>query len=194
VFLALASKNDRATVEQLFASRGDLLLSLADFSSIEIGWVSKAESVAAIADDLRIGTDALLFVDDNPGELAEVANSVPGVHLLLAGDPAGTERGLRYYPGLDPWVVSPVAAQRIGDLVAARRRQEHLALTKCSETGDATAYLAQLGTELRVSVDIQAAVSRLADLSGASTSSIPRSADWGRRRSPPTWQILLAAP
>lgn len=166
VFLGLASKNDRPTVEQLFASRGDLLLSLADFSSIEIGWMSKAESVAAIADDLRIGTDALLFVDDNPGELAEVAISVPGVHLLLAGNPTETERCLRYYPGLDPWVASSAAAQRIGDLEATRRRQEHLAVTRSGGTGDAAAYLAQLGTELRVGVDIQAAVGRLADLSG----------------------------
>lgn len=166
VFLALASKNDRSTVEQLFARRGDLLLDLDDFSSIEIGWVSKAESVANIADDLRIGTDALLFVDDNPGELAEVAISVPGVHLLLAGDPAETERCLRYYPGFDPWVASPAAAQRIGDLEAARRRQEHLAVTRSGGTGDAAAYLAQLGTELRVGVDIQAAAARLADLSG----------------------------
>jgi FkbH-like protein len=166
VFLALASKNDRPTVEQLFASRGDLLVSLADFSSIEIGWVSKAESVANIADDLRIGADALLFVDDNPGELAEVAISVPGVHLLLAGDPAETERCLRYHPGFDPWVASPAAAQRIGDLEAARRRQEHLAVTRSGGTGDAAAYLAQLGTELRVGVDIQAAIARLADLSG----------------------------
>jgi FkbH-like protein len=166
VFLALASKNDRPTVDQLFASRGDLLVSLADFSSIKIGWVSKAESVAAIADDLRIGADALLFVDDNPGELAEVAISVPGVHLLLAGDPAETERCLRYYPGLDPWATSPVAAQRISDLAAARCRQEHLAVTRFGATGDAAAYLAQLGTELRVGVDIQAAVARLADLSG----------------------------
>jgi FkbH-like protein len=166
VFLALASKNDRPTVEQLFSSRGDLLVSLADFSSIEIGWVSKAESVAAIADDLRIGADALLLVDDNPGELAEVAISVPGVHLLLAGDPADTERGLRYYPGLDPWAESQTAAQRIGDLAAARIRQGHLAVTRSGATGDVAAYLAQLGTELRVGVDIQAAVRRLADLSG----------------------------
>lgn len=166
VFLALASKNDRPTVEQLFSSRGDLLVSLADFSSIEIGWVSKAESVAAIADDLRIGADALLFVDDNPGELAEVAISVPGVHLLLAGDPTDTEQGLRYYPGLDPWAESQTAAQRIGDLAAARTRQGHLAVTRSGAAGDAAAYLAQLGTELRVGVDIQASIRRLADLSG----------------------------
>ena len=166
VFLALASKNDRLTVEQLFVSRGDLLLSLGDFSSIAIGWLSKAVSVVNIADDLRIGTDAVLFVDDNPGELAEVAISVPGVRLLLAGDPADTERCLRYYPGLDPWATSPAAAQRIGDLEAARLRQEHLAVTRLGGAGDAAAYLAQLGTELRVGVDIRAAVPRLADLSG----------------------------
>jgi FkbH-like protein len=39
-------------------------------------------------------------------------------------------------------------------------------VTRSGGTGDAAAYLAQLGTELRVGVDIQAAVARLADLSG----------------------------
>jgi len=87
VFLALASENDRETVEHVFGSRRDLAVSLADFSSVEIGWVSKAQSVAAIAAGLRIGADALLFVDDNPDGLAEVAISARGVHLLLAGDP-----------------------------------------------------------------------------------------------------------
>ena len=85
--MALASENDRETVEHVFGSRRDLAVSLADFSSVEIGWVSKAQSVAAIAAGLRIGADALLFVDDNPDGLAEVAISARGVHLLLAGDP-----------------------------------------------------------------------------------------------------------
>lgn len=166
VFLAVASKNDRPAVERLFASRPELSVHLADFSSIEIGWMSKADSVAAIADDLHIGADALLFVDDNPGELAEVAMSLPGVHLLIAGDPVATERGLRYYPGFDPWPASAAADKRIADLEAARRRQKHLAVTRSGATGDVAAYLAQLGTELRVGIDIPAAVNRLADLSG----------------------------
>ena len=64
------------------------------------------------------------------------------------------------------WAASPAAAQRIGDLAAVRLRQEHLAATRSGAAGDAAGYLAQLGTELRVGVDIQAAINRLADLSG----------------------------
>ena len=165
VFLAIASKNEPSMVEQLFASRRELTLALADFSAIEIAWTSKAESLVAIADDLHIGSDALLFVDDNPGELAEVAMSVSGVHLLLASDPAETERGLRYYPGFDPWPTSIESGNRIRDLAASRHREEHLTAARSGDTGDKTAYLAQLGTELRVGVDVEATAHRLADLS-----------------------------
>ena len=165
LFLALVSKNDQQTVEKLFASHPDLSIGLNAFSAVKIGWGSKAISVASVAADLRIGTDTMLLVDDNPGELLEVAASVPGVHLLLAGDAAQTDRGLRYFPGLDPWAVSSAAGQRISDLAATDRRTKHLEMTRSRARGEGTEYLAQLDTELVVHVDVATDTSRLADLS-----------------------------
>lgn len=47
-----------------------------------ISWGPKSESVRQIARSLDIGTDALIFVDDNPFERDEVARAVPGVEVL----------------------------------------------------------------------------------------------------------------
>jgi FkbH-like protein len=48
----------------------------------QIGWGPKSEGVRRLAERLDIGTDTLLFIDDNPFERAEVAEAVPGVETL----------------------------------------------------------------------------------------------------------------
>ena len=78
-----ASRNDIIEVEEAFR-RLPLGLSLTDFSATAVGWGSKARSLEDIARQLHIGVDSLLFLDDNPGELAEIAACVPGVRLALA--------------------------------------------------------------------------------------------------------------
>ena len=73
MLLALVSRNELADVEALFATRTDFPLRLAHFSAIEVSWGDKASALERIAHRLRIGPDAIVIVDDNPGELATVA-------------------------------------------------------------------------------------------------------------------------
>jgi FkbH-like protein len=163
IFLGLASKNDRDEVEGAF-DQLPLGLSLSDFSASAVGWGSKARSLEEIARQLHIGTDALLFLDDNPGELAEVAAQVPGVRLALARDPAHSARTITSYPGIDPWPGAD-AGRRASDLRAADERQHHLAQAVSASAQDTRAYLAALGTRLTVHVDDSVTVGRLAELS-----------------------------
>jgi FkbH-like protein len=77
----IASKNDHqhawAKLEQL---------GLAElFVYPRINWAPKSENVKKIAAQLNIGLDAIAFVDDNPFELEQVRQTVPGV-LCLAAD------------------------------------------------------------------------------------------------------------
>ncbi|MDQ6620739.1 MAG: HAD-IIIC family phosphatase, partial [Pseudomonadota bacterium] len=86
VYLALATRNEQADVEALFAARPDFPLRLGDFSSIQASWGSKAAAVSRIAEDLRIAPDAVIFVDDNAGELEEVAEALPVVTIHARTD------------------------------------------------------------------------------------------------------------
>jgi hypothetical protein len=53
----------------------------------------------SIARDLRIGVDALLFIDDNAGELASISAQLDGTRFLHAGaDPHVTWRALAAFP------------------------------------------------------------------------------------------------
>ena len=93
IFLALVSRNRPEDVERLFAARRDFPLQWEHFSARSIGWADKAGGVADAARALRIGVDSVVFVDDNPGELAAVASQLAGVRSLYAEtDAAATLR------------------------------------------------------------------------------------------------------
>jgi FkbH-like protein len=82
VLLAAASKNDHAPVSEALA-RPDLLFSPALLFPVEANWGPKSESLRRIAKAWKIGLDALVFVDDNELELAEVRQSLPEVECHL---------------------------------------------------------------------------------------------------------------
>jgi FkbH-like protein len=72
VLVGIASKNDPKIVEEVFAQREDLLLSRRSVFPLEVSWGSKAKAVARILSTWNIAADTVVFVDDNPLELAEV--------------------------------------------------------------------------------------------------------------------------
>lgn len=82
IVLAIASKNDAAVVEAAFAARsGDMAVGLQDFVVRRIDWTPKGGSIRAIAEELNIGLDAMLFIDDNPMEREQVRQTCPGVRV-----------------------------------------------------------------------------------------------------------------
>jgi FkbH-like protein len=91
VLLAVASKNDRAVVEEVF-KRQDLLVPPNKIFPIEVHWAPKSESVRRILSAWNVSADAVAFVDDAPLELAEVAAAHPGITCLQF--PTGDYKGL----------------------------------------------------------------------------------------------------
>lgn len=81
VLLGAASKNDPAVIEAAFA-RKDLIPTKEHLFPIEANWEPKSRSVARILSSWNISADSVIFVDDSPTELAEVAASHPGMECL----------------------------------------------------------------------------------------------------------------
>ncbi len=82
ILLAIASKNNEADVREMFATHSDLVLAWDDFAAHQVHWNDKAASVRAIAKELNIGLDSLVFFDDNPLERAWVREQVPDVIVV----------------------------------------------------------------------------------------------------------------
>jgi FkbH-like protein len=96
MLIGVASKNDPDLVDRVF-QRPDLLLPRARVFPLEVHWNAKSGSVARILDAWNIGADSVVFVDDSPMELAEVAAAHPGIQCLRfpKGDYAATLAMLR---------------------------------------------------------------------------------------------------
>lgn len=82
IFVALATKNNPADIEEVFRENSAMVLRWEDLAAVQINWRPKSENIRQIARDLNIGLDAVVFVDDNPFELEEVATHLPEVLCL----------------------------------------------------------------------------------------------------------------
>ena len=89
ILLAVNSKNDESVARAVFDEHPDALLKCDDFSCFKANWADKATNLRAIAKALNIGTDALVFVDDNQYEREQVRAALPEVFVPeVPEDPA----------------------------------------------------------------------------------------------------------
>lgn len=79
VMLAICSKNNPADVEEVWAKREDMVLRKEDFVAMRINWQNKAANIRELAQELNIGLDAMVFVDDNPTERELIRQQLPMV-------------------------------------------------------------------------------------------------------------------
>ena len=83
IYTAVCSKNNSSTLKnELEASGNGHLLNF--FTVIKADWNDKSISIKNIANDLNIGLESCIFIDDNPRELKNIANKVPEVFLIDA--------------------------------------------------------------------------------------------------------------
>lgn len=90
--LACVSRNDPVLAKQPF-ELPDFGISLDDFVAIIASYNAKSAQIAALADEVNLGLQDIVFVDDNPIEIEEVSSALPAVHCRrfpeeVAGFPA----------------------------------------------------------------------------------------------------------
>jgi FkbH-like protein len=159
VFLAILSKNDERDFIELCEKRRDFSLKPAHFSASSIGWHPKPEGVMRIAEQLRIGVDSILVVDDNMGEIAQLRAAHANTPLLHSQSPAQTLFWLRHYPALNDYRANSTTALRVNDLEAARQRDLLRASTSSAD------YVREMKVELTYSLNLASLRGRLAELS-----------------------------
>ena len=80
VMLNVCSKNEEANALAGFA-RADSVLTRDDFLCFKANWEPKHLNVAHIAAEINIGTDAFVFMDDNPAEREIVRREIAGISV-----------------------------------------------------------------------------------------------------------------
>ena len=84
ITLAVCSKNDHSNAQEGF-SHPDSILKYEDFTAFKANWEPKHQNIAQIAQDINIGLDSLVFIDDNPAERAIVSSQLASVAVPDVG-------------------------------------------------------------------------------------------------------------
>jgi FkbH-like protein len=148
ILLACVSKNDEATVRELWKYDEhypcERLLTPDDFVTWRVNWEDKTSNIRSIAQELGFADDAFLFIDDNPIERERVRQQLPQVEVW-GEELFSLRRRLLTDPRLMPPRITEESAARTEATKAQLGRQQHRATVP-----DEAAFLASLDIRTRI--------------------------------------------
>jgi FkbH-like protein len=140
IVLAVSSKNTDEVAREPFEKHPEMLLKLEHIAVFQANWNDKATNIQAIAEELNLGLDAMVFLDDNPAERGLVRKLLPQVAVPeLPEEPAYYARTLASAGYFEAIAFAGEDLNRAGFYQDNARR---LSLQK--QVGGVDAYLASL--------------------------------------------------
>ena len=82
VLVAICSKNNEEDVWEVLSKHPHSLLKKENLSAYRINWDDKAQNIVEIANELNIGLDSFIFVDDSEVECERIKQSLTEVEVL----------------------------------------------------------------------------------------------------------------
>ncbi len=160
MLLCLCSKNNEAEVSEVFQGRPEMPLRREHFAARRINWHPKSENLRALAQELRLGLDSFVLVDDNPLECAEVEANCPEVLTIqLPEDPAGIPQFLKHLWAFDHLKTTAEDRGRPAQYHQNRMREQLLA-----ESPSLADFLAGLNLQIRIEEAREEQLARIAQL------------------------------
>ena len=81
IILVVCSKNNETDVQEAWDKNPSMVLKREHFSALRINWRDKASNLRELADELNIGLDSMVFVDDSPAERELIRQLLPEVKV-----------------------------------------------------------------------------------------------------------------
>ena len=125
VILAICSKNEEDVAKSGF-DHPDSVLHVTDFVSFHANWEPKNHNIRAIAEEINIGIDSIVFIDDNPAERQIVRDTMPEVAVPEV-DPVDVFSYIRAIEGagyFEPVIVSEDDRKRNASYMENIKRKE----------------------------------------------------------------------
>src|SRR5207249_8171072 len=160
MLLALCSKNNPEDVWDVFAQRLDMPLRREHFAAGRLNWRPKSENLKEIAEELHLGLDSFIFIDDNPVECAEVQAHCPEVLTLeLPSDCGNTTRFLNHCWVFDRLKVTEEDRRR-GEMYLQSQQRESLR----SQSMSLADFIAALQLDIQIQTMAPGQLARVAQL------------------------------
>ncbi len=160
ILLAICSKNDEQVALSVIQDHPAMVLRKGDFVAWRINWKDKAENLLAMAEELNLGLDSFVFLDDSPQERDQVRQILPQVYTPdLPLSPSDFAPFLTSLSCFETSSLGKEDFQRTEMYQAQRGRKEALDLS-----GDLENWLGSLQIEVRAARLRLESLSRAAQL------------------------------
>jgi FkbH-like protein len=161
MLLCLVSKNEAGDVFEVLEQHPDMVLRRDRIVGHRINWLPKSENLRSLAQELQLGLDSFIFIDDNPVECAEVRAACPEVlTLCLPTDAAAIPDFLEHVWAFDRGAVSSEDRKRAQSYMQNRQREE----LRQKQTSFAE-FIEKLALVVDIDVGDDGSLPRLAQLS-----------------------------
>ena len=159
VLLCLNSKNVESDVFAVFEENPNMVLQRSDIVGWRINWEPKSQNLIELAEELQLGLDSFVFIDDNPIEHAEVAASTPAVLRLQIPTDDSIPRFLTHSWLFDKLKITEEDKHRAQRYVENIRREEFK-----SSTSSLRDFLENLNLQIQIGDPEHVNLPRLAQL------------------------------
>lgn len=146
VILAVCSKNEEAIAKEPFNNHSEMLIKENDIAVFVADWGDKASNIELISKTLNLGLDAMVFVDDNPVERAQVRHALPEVAVPELPKNPSDFANILLASGYFESVVFTEADKDRAEQYAANARRTNLQ----TKSADLTEFLTSLNMKARV--------------------------------------------
>jgi len=161
VIIGLCSKNNLKDVDDVLTDHPDMVLREDSITIKKVNWNNKVSNLKAIAKDLNIGLDSIVFIDDSSFEVELVKNELPEVTVFQV-----PEKEYKYglmMRELGNLFYNPSETKE--DIQKLQIYKEQLKRNKDKDSkGSIKDYLVSLGIVLTVHVDDGSQVSRISQM------------------------------
>jgi FkbH-like protein len=162
ILLALVTKNNPADVEEVLQKHPDMVLKEAHFVARKVNWEDKPSNLRALAQELNVGLDSFIFLDDSSFECEAVRQQLPMVKTLQVPST------LPDYPR----VVAEIKSLCLAGGIAAdskgkteQYRQRANAQDMKAQFGSQEEYLSSLEIKVELTLNAFASAGRISELS-----------------------------
>lgn len=161
VLLCLCSKNNPEDVDEVLDKHPNTVLRREHIAARRVNWTDKVANLQAIARELNIGLDSLMFIDDSDFECNAVRTALPSVRVFQV------PKALSDYPRVldeirELFLAGGIAAESRSKTTQYRQRQEAAESSAQFETNEQ--YLASLDLRVQLSRDDATSLTRISEL------------------------------
>lgn len=160
ILLAINSKNNPEDALAVIRSHPNMILKEPHFAAMRMNWNDKADNIRELAEELNIGLNSMVFLDDNPLQRELVRTALPEVEVPeMPQDPREYTRMLLSLPYFGSGALTDEDKMRGNMYVTERLRRESEKRFESREE-----FLESLNLHTEVKQNDTAAISRISQL------------------------------